>query len=277
MTIIKYDDIYNYFQNSIIDLNTSLYNDATTQDNLSFKFFKNTGDYLSSMKNIELDSKAVLVNIINGGGVQDSSISIDAYSQIITMEFLGLETQRDSIVSLLTNFAASFKNYTTTLSGSLVIISVANYPEYSAKFACYGNEKFTADLTINITVIPNAKYSNKYILTINGTKVLYDKLTINRTTEMTASLEKTTENKFFPNITAQEISISGLYVDNVALNSLFLDCAQNALFDTAFSLQLSNDSTVILSKDYYAKSITFQLNCGSIASWNAVFYVSKPI
>lgn len=285
MNTIEFNKFFNYVQDKILLKKAELYDNNTLEEDLNFVFYDNSGEYFTEVENLEvredvLQDRRVICNILNGGGVQDSSIPIDTYAQVISIELLALDSQREDIMQLFTEFVASYKSKIDNIGNSYIQLNIGDFPKYSDKFQAHGNEKFNMSLTFTIIVAPGAKLSNKFELIINGESVPYSQLVINRTTEVTADNKKAKEIKFFPNTTTMQITVNGLFVGNSAINTLFSDCTKNTNFNNIYELSLvdttnKNNPITYLTESFYAKDLLFTIAYGSIISWQASFLVAK--
>lgn len=293
MKILPFDDFYNYFSDMILRykrdilLETERYNEEELVEgeepkqfeDFDFVFYKNTGEYLKDLDNInysedEKEDRRVLVNIMNAGGVQDGTVSIDTYLQIVGIEVLALESQREDLTNLFTTISTEYKSYLGSLGNSTIQISIEDLPQYSDTFDAHGYEKFTISLKIDIIVLPDAVLSNQYTLELNGEEVKFNKIRLFRNNELNSDLKKRAENKFIMNSSAFQIEVSGLFVSSNILRSLLTDCAQNTLFNIPILITLKRveDNVNLINENFFIKQSNFDLDFGKIASWSIVFY-----
>lgn len=285
MQILDFNKFYDYFQNLILEKKAALNKVHAIKEDFNMLFFDNSGDYLATADQIQYiedspQDRRVLVNIMNGGGIQDSEVAIDSYLQIVSIELLALEEQREDIITLFTTIVAENKSKVESLSGATVQITMDDFPEYGDQFQAHGYEKFTMTLSINIVVVPGAKLSNAYQLAIDGVPVRYDRLIMTRDNELISDLKKRESSKFFTNTTGFQLKVSGLFVENSAVASLLSDCASNQRFNTFYSLSLKSpetDSSILGDANFRAKNITFVFAYGTIVSWEALFYEGTSV
>jgi len=297
MKTVSYDSFYKYFSNLITSFSKELYDNGEITEDLQFKFYPSTGEYFTEIDQQTLPSNTVLVNIMNGGGVQDSTVSVETYLQIISFEFLALDSQREDIMYLLTNLVANYKNKIESLpyvedardqNGNIIAelnrnatinISIDDFPDYSEKFDAHGEEKFTASFTTNIIVLPTVQLANGYKILINGIEIPYTQFEIDRSVELMPDLIKRDTSKFFANTTGFGVTISGYYVENNSeLANILSDCCANINFNGQYTLQINRpDGTPLLSDTFKIKQSKFNFSYGSIVAWGATFYPSSPI
>ena len=294
MTTIEFKKFHDYLVNNILELKQEMetpvedpvtheiIEDAKIQE-MDMSFYDNSGDYYTEVEKMKyIDGvpidKRVLVNIINDGAIQDSSVAIEAYVQIITIDILALEEYRSDMMTLFTQFCANNKSSIFSLDSSTCQLSIDNFPKYSEKYEVNGYEKFNTSFTMNIIVLPGAVLSNEYEISINGEKIKYNQVLLDRTTEFTNDLKKQSEIKVFPNTSTFQVVLSGLFVDNSdsnthVINDMLLDCCSNTSFGKTYSLLLNKKNTIIINGDaFYAKNINFTLAYGTIISWKATFF-----
>lgn len=277
MNIISFDEFYNFFQELITSKAAELYNDHLVDHELRFKCFKASGeyyDYLNSIKNGETTDDYVLVNIMNGGGVQDSSISIDTYLQIVSLEVMAREEYRYDLIELFTDIVANYKSYIGSFNTATYQLSIDNFPKFGDKYNALGDEYFNMSLVTNFIVMPGALLSNKITITIDGNDIKYNNMVMARTTELKSDMKKRTSQKFYPNTTGFQIQVSGLFVDNAAVRSLLSDCANASKFNQFYAISLVDNTinSTIYSGNLFSKDIIFTMAYGSIVAWTATFY-----
>ena len=297
MKTVSYDSFYKYFSNLITSYSKELHDNNEISQDLVFKFYPTTGEYFRELEDGKESPSTVLVNILNGGGVQDSGVAVDTYLQIISFEFLALDSQRDDIMYLLTNLIANYKNKIESLpyiedardqAGQVIAelsrtatinISVEDFPEYSEKFDVHGEEKFTASFTANIIVLPTVQLANGYKILLNGIDIPYTNLIIDRNVELTPDLIKRDTSKFFANTTGLAISLAGYYVSNNSeLSNLLSDCCSNVFFNEVYTLQINRpDGTPLLNDSFKVKQSRFNFTYGSIVAWSATFYPGTTV
>lgn len=267
MNIIEYEKIFTQLKDDILNQTEIL------EVPLNYAFYKDTGEYIDDMTNNHLQEDTILCNIVNGGGVQDPSVSIDTYAQIVSMEFLSLEEHREKLVEVLTNFIANNKSKIVTIDNALCQYSLDSLPTYSEKFEVHGKEQFTASIGLTIIVMPGAHISNNTELQIDGQVIKYNQMRITRDTELTANLKKTQSTKFFPNSSTLQIGISGLFVENETLRAILYDCAQNTKFNEKYVINIKDGSSDIISgQQFYAKNISFTFAYGAIINWEITLF-----
>lgn len=274
MIAIDYGYFYEYVGNMILNETASMHESGQIKDEFKYKLFRSSGDYITGLDDPEYDSKHVILgNIANGGGVQDADLSIDAYLQIVTVELLAFENQRDDLVKVLTDLTANHKTVIDTIGGAACNLSISDFPEYSEKFNAHGHEKFTASFTIDIIVFPTARLSNSYRISILGSNVKYNTLVMSRTTETMSDLKKRDESKFFPNTTGFQIGIQGIYENTPALETLFRDCIGNSHFNQGYGIQLyDSDGNAIMNDSFLCKDSKFTFAYGKVVSYELTFY-----
>lgn len=286
MKTLKFDVFYKYFQEEITKLSAQLYNDKIINEQFEFVFFDNSGEYFTEMDAIKAEDgvkvdRRVLVNVMNGGGVQDSSIAIETYLQIVSLEVLALDEQREDLEILFTEYIANNKSKVDTFDTATYQLTIDEFPKYSTKFDCHGYEKFTVSFTTNFIVMPGAKLSNNYSLKmiVNGIEgnIKYNSIGMTRTTELSPDLVKRNSSRFFPNTTGFQIKISGLFVEEESapiIRQLLLDCTQNTSFNSFYKLIFRDNNDIYIpdTVDFSAKDISFNFAFGSIVTWEATFY-----
>lgn len=299
MNIVPFADIYLYFSNKLTQLSAEMYNASEITEDLQYKFFPSTGEYLNEVNNPNFDEKeyrTVLVNIMNTGGSQDTTLSVDAYIQAVSINVLALDEQRDDIVKVFTRYATENKsiidnieykvpvyesgNYITDeTKTSTINITIGELPVYSERFHAMGHDKFSTTLSFGIVILPSAQLSNAYTLSINGYNIKYNTVKISRVSEMMSDLRKREESKFFANTTGFVLSAGGIFVsDNSALNDLLLDCCTNNAFNQKLSIQLAKpDGTVLINSDFKIKDSTFDLTFGKLINWSMTLYPAVDI
>ena len=287
MTTIEFKKFHDYLVNNILELKQEMAEEEKIQD-MDMSFYDNSGDYYTEVEKMKyIDGvpidKRVLVNIINDGAVQDSSVAIEAYVQIISFSILALEEYRPDIMSLFTQFCANNKSSIFSLDSSTCQLSIDNFPKYSEKYEVNGYEKFNTTFTLNVVVLPGAILSNEYQISINNENIKYNQCLLDRTVEFTNDLKKQAEVKVYPNTSTFQIVLSGLFVDNSSsnthvINDLLLDCCTNSGFGTTYNLSLSRENTILINgENFYAKNISFTLAYGTIVSWKATFFRALEI
>ena len=292
MKLVSFNSLYKYFTKAIIDISNRLYTNGEISNDIKYLFFNNTGEYIDETNN-ENNDDIVLVNILNNGGITDSTISIDTYLQMIQFEILALDDYREDIMTIFDNLVAEYKtkvdqikyneevldiegNHITDLEKTAAIqITMSDFPRYEEKIDLHGYDKFVTRLNTNIIVFPNANLSNQYILNIEGSDILYNSMAISRTTETTADLVKTDNTKFYPNTTGFQLNINGLFVDNPALNILLEDCANNAKFNQTYNIKVKKGDKLLFDRNFYCKDSRFDFNWGTIVKWSATFFIAS--
>lgn len=277
MNIISFDEFYNFFQELIESKAAELYNEHLIEHELRFKCFKASGEYyayLDNIKNGETTDDYVLVNIMNGGGVQDSSISIDTYLQIVSLEVMSREDYRYDLIQLFTDIVANYKSYIGTFNTASYQLTIDDFPKFGDKYMALGDEYFNISLVTNFIVMPGALLSNKMTITIDGNPIKFNNAVMARTTELKSDMKKRTSQKFYPNTTGFQIQVSGLFVDNAAVSTLLSDCSGATKFNQYYAITLTNNvnNMTIYSGNLFAKDIIFTFAYGSIVAWTATFY-----
>lgn len=282
MNIISFDEFYNFFQELITSKAAELKENNLIEHDLKFKCFKESGEYynyLDSIKNGDTVDDSILVNIMNAGGVQDASISIDTYLQIVSLEVMSREEYRYDLVQLFTDIVANYKSYIGTFNTATYQLSIDNFPKFGDKYMALGDEYFNISLVTNFIVMPGAMLSNKISINIDGTDVRFNNLVMARTTELKSDMQKRTSQKFYPNTTGFQIQVSGLFVENAAVSTLLADCANASKFNQYYNITIKNNitNTNIYSGNLFSKDIMFTFAFGSIVAWTATFYEGNQL
>lgn len=282
MNIISFDEFYNFFQELITSKAAELKENNLIEHDLKFKCFKESGEYynyLDSIKNGETTDDSILVNIMNAGGVQDASISIDTYLQIVSLEVMSREEYRYDLVQLFTDIVANYKSYIGSFNTATYQLSIDNFPKFGDKYMALGDEYFNISLVTNFIVMPGAMLSNKISIDIDGTDVRFNNLVMARTTELKSDMQKRTSQKFYPNTTGFQIQVSGLFVENSAVSTLLSDCANASKFNQYYNITIKNNITNanIYSGNLFSKDIMFTFAFGSIVAWTATFYEGNQL
>ena len=283
MKTIEFTEISKYFERLLYTITQELYENDMIKEQFKFNVFTNTGEYMKKVAepytmNEDQPVKEVLVNIKNTGGVQDSSISIDTYLQLVSFEFFAFEEQRDDLSAVLTKLCAEYKTKLDSIDDSTVNIIISDYPTYSGMIEAEGEHKFTATFDSSVIVFTNATLSNIFAIDIDGVTVYYNTMSVNRSTELAADLQKRTTTLFYPNTTGLQVGINGLFTTNTALQTLFNDCISNNRFNIPYTIVIKKyDSNTVefmnlMSNSFYVKDCTFNFTYGSIVSYNIIFY-----
>lgn len=279
METIKFQEFFNFFQNLISERYGLL--ESQLSNKLKFRFFNNSGEYFNYLDELTIygagNDDTVLINISDGGGVQDSSISIDTYLQIVSIEVMAKDKLREDLIYLFTDLVANYKTYTGTFNDAAYQLTIDEFPKYGDKFQALGDEYFNITFISNFIVIPHAIMSNRYTLTINGTNVKFNNITANRTTELKSDLKKRISQKFYPNTTGFQMSISGLFVDNDATRTIVSDCFNASNFNQYYNVQLKEGDAVIYNGSLFSKDINLVFAYGSIVSWSLILFEGAQI
>lgn len=277
MRTLNFDEFYNFFQELIINRKMELYNNGEIKNDIKIRFFNNSGEYFTEVSGNE--SELVLCNIINDGGVQDTSVPIDAYVQIVSFELLAPEEYRPDLMILFTDICANYKSYIGELSGSLININISDFPRFSEKFDEHGLEKFNISFVANVSVMPGARLSNTMKLTINDEEVKFGNIKIARTNELMPQLKKQMETTFFPNTSVLNIQIDGLYKSSPIMKKLLNDCTKNNNFNQFYNIKIVDTTTdeEIVNRAMFYKDVLFSIVYGSIIAWNVSFFIGERV
>lgn len=273
METIKFEEFFKFFQNLIYERYGIL--EDKLQNKLKFRCFNNTGEYFEYLDELATGAGSpddVLINILDAGGVQDSSISIDTYLQIVSIEVLAKDSYREDLIYLFTDLVANYKSYTGNFDSAAYQLTIDEFPKYGDKYQALGDEYFNTTFVSNFIVIPHAIMSNRYTLLINGNEVKYNNITVNRTTELRSDLKKRTSQKFYPNTTGFQMSISGLFVDTDATRLIVSDCFNASNFNQYYTIQLKEGENLVYSGNLFSKDINLVFAYGSIVSWSVVLF-----
>jgi len=276
MNKIKVSEFYNYFEEELSTLSTSLYENDEIDTNLKFAIYYDSGTYIDDTTEVrETDNPLIRVLFSDGGGLIEPSIAIDTYVQLLNFEFFAREDQRNDLSYLLAKLALSYKSVLTTVGTVYsTLINIGTLPEISAKFPANGEDMFTAKLSASCVIFDGANISNDWSIYLNDEEIKYGVLAFSANTEMTANLKKEQDKSFVPSTVVREITWNGLYTSstdgNGVLDSIMDDAINDNEFGAIYTFKLYKGTTLKSEKNVRIKvsKLTFAYN--KIASYELI-------
>jgi hypothetical protein len=245
----------------------------------SYRVFYNTGDYLEYKKNIDNSNDEILVNVINDGGIQDSTIPIKTYLQMIHIEFYSPEKFREDLEQVFFGLCIDLKSKLDTIDQTAVQLSTDSQPTFNEKESL-GIDVFTGYFDLSCIIYADAHISNSYNLVINGVSVPFSSLDISRGYETTPDLQKRASVKYFQNTSVFSLDIKALYSKSTLIDALFSDTTSGTTINSIYSITLYDTTTATASNpngtqkfttDLYLQKCHFSFAYGSIVGWDASF------
>lgn len=287
---IKFEKICDYIETAINDKDAELYSNTETVNGVvtpapllsqrhKYVVFYNSGDYTEYQKNITDANKEILINIINDGGIQDSSIPIRTYLQMIHIEFYSPEIFRQDLEQVLFGLCIDLKSKLDTIDQTAVQLSTDAQPTFNEKESL-GIDVFTGYFDLSCIIYADAHISNSYNLVINGVSVPFSSLDISRGYETTPDLQKRASVKYFQNTSVFSLDIKALYSKSTLIDALFSDTTSGTTINSIYSITLYDTTTATASNpngtqkfttDLYLQKCHFSFAYGSIVGWDASF------
>lgn len=308
---LSFEKIGKYIEDAIVAKDEALYSHTTTDANgvvipdplvsqkHIFKVFLNSGDYLNYKQNEYLSDESnsvysaltpnplassdasstssqvnqeVLVNIINDGGIQDSTIPINTYLQMVHIVFFTKEEFRNDMSVLFFSLALDMKAKLDTINGTAVQLTTDEQPTLNDR-QTLGIDCFDGYLDLSVIVYAGAKLSNSYDLQLDGVSIPFSSIDIGRGYETTPDLQKRSEILSFQNTSSASISVKALYTSNTEVDKLLQDTLNNSNFNTMYNVSLyaSGSASSLFGKNMYLSKVAFHWAYGSIVSWEAEF------
>jgi hypothetical protein len=243
----------------------------------SFRVFYNSGDYLEYKKNkyISAENTAndeILINIINDGGIQDPTIPVNTYLQMVHVVFYCQEKFRTDMQVLFFAIALDLKAKLDEIDGTAVQVSASDQPTFNEKQSL-GVDVFDGYFDLNVIVYQGAHLSNSYVLKLDNIEIPFTEIDMGRGYETTPDLQKRDQLLYFQNTSSLSFSVKALYVQNDEALKIFNDLAANQNFSTKYNVALyaSGSQTSMFAMDMFAQDIRFHWAFGSIVSWQATF------
>ena len=237
-------------------------NDEIIDRAFKFRIYDNDGEYENQRyvaEHFYKDAKepVIIMCIRSGGGIQDTSLAINANIQIINIEVCANVSQFDDIKTIFDTYAIKHRSLNTIIDGADCKIEIGEFPEYGL------NEKgrilddsfdeieiFKTKFVLNVTEFENAVMSNNFELNINGEKIKYNNITFQRTYEQEFDTsEQRAEAKSFSTISVFGFTAEILYQNNTALNTLVSDILSNSNFGQFYLISLNKDGKNQLDAD----------------------------
>lgn len=277
MDLLDFDLFYLNIRDKIEEIKNSLYESSSISENYVIDYYKDTGKYLEQANNQEENpDKHILINIINSGGVIDSSASVDAYLQLVEIKVLAFEDQRDDVTNILGNLVLLNKNVLVELNNTPANIVISDMADYSGEKEINGQEKFDASLTFKYIVFPNSVFSNSLPFKIDNIVIPYSSASISRKFEVTSDNRKRNTAVFRQQTSGLVIEVQGLFSNIIPLNKLFDDATKASYIGNTYLLKIERNNQDILSNNNSGLSsvlmdVQFKLAFGSIVGYVAHF------
>jgi hypothetical protein len=267
--------------------------------------FKNTGEYFKYQKTEYSKEKdpEFLINIIDGGTIQDSSIPYKTYMKIVRTVIFSKEEYRDDVITIFESLALDLKSIVTTITDqpdlstdsvntepvkreNTVQISNDSEPEFSDKIQI-GYDAFNGSFDLSYIVFTDLKLSNNYKLWIDGYDVPYTSMTIKRAFVEVPNLPKTNTVQYYQNTSAIEISVSGLYANNVGIEELHKATLDVSTLPSSFVVSIGpsdydpavsySGTETIFSQSCACKGSQFSYQYGKLIAWDATFTLAANV
>ena len=272
---IAFSVISKYVEDKINALASDMFSSGQTANNISFRTFSETGDYLNYQKKYadeasERSNSEVIACVINSGIVQDSSAAVDTYLQSARIAFFALEEYRADIEAIFMELSSEWKAFVGSIGGSTAQISNDDGPVFNDKEEM-GEEIFTGYIDLDFIIFYKAQLSNTTILKIDGVAVPYISAQAERGYEQTPDLQKRAELLYMNNTSALTITIQGIVTDAAPIAKLRKDCLRNSSFGGEYLVSLTTDGTEEFSQNMIPVGCTFTWEWGKAISYVATF------
>lgn len=267
--------------------------------------FKNTGEYFKYQKSEYSKDKdpEFLINVIDGGTIQDSSIPYKTYMKVVRTVIFSKEEYRDDVITIFESLALDLKSIVTTIydipkiatdsvntepekRANVVQISNDSEPEFSDRIQI-GYDAFNGSFDLSYIVFTDLKLSNDCKFWIDGYEVPYTSMTVKRAFVDVPNLPKTNTVQYYQNTSAIEISVSGLYAANVGIEELRKATFDTSTLPSSFVISIGpsdydpavayTGTDIIFSQSCACKVSQFSYQYGKLVAWDATFTLAANV
>lgn len=276
---------------------SELHDGGIISENYKLNMFIDTGKYFKYQKSeYQKDKKPeILMNVIDAGTIQDSSMPYDTYMKVVSVVFFAKEEYRQDVKTILYSLCLDLKSIVTQLTDKTsdnterqLTVQVSNdeQPQFSDRIQV-GYDAFNGSFDLNFIVFTNLKLSNNYGFWIDNANVPVTAITIKRGYEETPNLPKTNTVQFYQNTSVLDISVEGLFEENAGLKELYAATLDINTLPNSFNISFGpsdydptktyTGTDLVFSQSCNLKGIEFSWQYGKLVSWSASFTIAANV
>lgn len=284
-----YDKLITEGDISLYSFNQELDGNGYIKDLVDLEIFNKSGEWLDNQinsRNSELDDEYKTYGNFSylGTVLDDTSYIVPQYTELFKLEIIAFEKDRETIIKLLDNYAASLNNYQyTDDDDNEVFITLGEHatPVYGEKQDIGGTERFVASVSILVRVTTGVITSKKIELSILNDEgkyetVKYISCNLKRETDVILDNKAGYEKKYDVNKTDFTMIIGSLYLNDYLSKVCMLYTLDPLYMENAITIKYK-DTILNIEKEYqmYITSVNPNIQFGNPISYTASFKIKN--